>query len=58
MALRVGEKKFDVSKIKTIHINNRIIWRPIYIACKISEFQQLNDKYQINHQQAFTATCQ
>jgi hypothetical protein len=57
MALRLGEKKFDVSKSKTIHINNRIIWKLIYIECKISEFQQLNGKYQINHQQAFTATC-
>ena len=54
---RDGEKKFGVSRIKIIHINNRINCRLLYIACMILEFQQLKDKYQINHQQVFTATC-
>jgi hypothetical protein len=50
-----GRKTCDVSRIKIVHVNNRIIWRLPYIASKISEHQQLKDKYQINHQQVFTA---
>jgi len=36
---------------------NRINCRLLYVVCKISEYQQLKNRYQINHQQVFTAAC-
>ena len=30
---RDGEKKFDVNRIKIIHINKRINWRLLYTEC-------------------------
>ena len=54
---RDGEKKFDVIRIKIIHINNRINCRLLYKACKIPEYQQIKNKYHTNNQQFFTAAC-
>jgi len=57
MAFKSWEKKFDVSRIKIVHKNNKINCRLLYTECKISEYQQLKDKYYVSNKQLFTATC-